>query len=163
MLCIYTSFCRSHSGLFLLFFNKLFRVDLLRFDKSCKSRSVKCKTIVWALKQSEREKIEGREELLMDIVMSDSDEESEGSLFSIDLEKEEKEDSVYVVASKEALAWTLKHAIAPSSTVLHLIHVFPLIHLVPSPCNLFFSSFIWFVRLYWWSVYNFSTTLYDYF
>lgn len=63
-------------------------------------------------------------------------EESEGSLFSIDI----KEHRVFVAVGKNessmvALLWTLKHATTPSSNV-HLIHVFPVLRLVPSPCKL---------------------------
>lgn len=62
-------------------------------------------------------------------------EEFESSLFSLDVHN--WEDSVYVAVGKsnssmEALAWTLRHAVNPS-TMVYLIHVFPEIQLIPSP------------------------------
>ncbi|KAL5553458.1 hypothetical protein UlMin_040859 [Ulmus minor] len=64
----------------------------------------------------------------------DDDDEEEESLFSIDFE----EDRVYVGIGKtescmNALLWTLKHAVLPSSTVVYLVHIFPVIRFVPSP------------------------------
>jgi hypothetical protein len=64
-------------------------------------------------------------------------EEFESSLFSLDVHN--WEDSVYVAVGKsdssmEALAWTLRHAVNPS-TMVYLIHVFPEIQLIPSPCK----------------------------
>ncbi|PON48625.1 Universal stress protein [Parasponia andersonii] len=64
----------------------------------------------------------------------EEEEESEGSLFSIDIIKE---DRVFVAVGKNdssmaALLWSLKHAITPYS-IVHLIHVFPVLQLVPSP------------------------------
>ncbi|XP_062111158.1 U-box domain-containing protein 33-like [Humulus lupulus] len=67
---------------------------------------------------------------------SESESESEGSLFSIDIFKHER---VFVGvghgkndSSMDALLWTLNHAVTASTNV-HLIHVFPLLRLVPSP------------------------------
>lgn len=51
------------------------------------------------------------------------------------------EDSVCVAVGKSessmvALTWTLKHAVrSSSSTTVNLIHIFPEIRLVPSPCK----------------------------
>lgn len=51
------------------------------------------------------------------------------------------EDCVYVGVGKsessmDALAWTLKHAVEPGrSTTIFLVHVFPEIRFVPSPCK----------------------------
>lgn len=51
------------------------------------------------------------------------------------------EDSVCVAVGKSessmaALTWTLKHAVGSSSlTTVYLIHIFPEIRLVPSPCK----------------------------
>lgn len=55
-------------------------------------------------------------------------------------EEQEGEDSVYVAVGKsdtsmEALSWTLKNWVTPS-TIVYLIHVFPEIKHVPSPCKL---------------------------
>ncbi|KAG6641952.1 hypothetical protein I3843_09G107300 [Carya illinoinensis] len=62
-------------------------------------------------------------------------EEFEGSVFSLDVQN--WEDCVYVAVGKsessmEALTWTLKHAVNPS-TVVYLIHVFPEVQYIPSP------------------------------
>ncbi|KAF5475000.1 hypothetical protein F2P56_006850 [Juglans regia] len=62
-------------------------------------------------------------------------EEFEGSVFSLDVQN--WEDCVYVAVGKsessmEALAWTLKHAVNPS-TLVYLIHVFPEVQYIPSP------------------------------
>jgi hypothetical protein len=64
-----------------------------------------------------------------------------GSLFSVDVQN--SEDSVYVGVGKsdssmDALAWTLKHAVTPS-TIVYLVHVFPEIRYIPSPCKLSLS------------------------
>ena len=71
------------------------------------------------------------------ILEEEEEEESDGSLFSIDIIKE---DRVFVAVGKNessmaALLWSLEHAISPYS-IVHLIHVFPLLQLVPSPCKL---------------------------
>ncbi|KAM6571784.1 hypothetical protein CsatA_015864 [Cannabis sativa] len=69
---------------------------------------------------------------------SELESESEGSLFSIDIFKHDrifvgvghgKNDS----SSMDALLWTLNNAITASTTNLNLIHVFPVLRLVPSP------------------------------
>lgn len=62
-----------------------------------------------------------------------------GSLYSLDLQS--LEDSVYVGVGKsessmEALVWTIKHAVTSPSTVVYLVHVFPEILYIPSPCKL---------------------------
>jgi hypothetical protein len=64
----------------------------------------------------------------------------EGSLFSFDFQK--WNDSVFVAVGKaesrssmDALVWTLRYLVTPS-TVVHLIHVFPPIRYIPSPCKL---------------------------
>ncbi|KAG0473929.1 hypothetical protein HPP92_015786 [Vanilla planifolia] len=49
-------------------------------------------------------------------------------------------DEVYVAVGKssssmEALSWALKHVAKPSST-LYLIHVFPEVHLIPTPLGM---------------------------
>lgn len=51
------------------------------------------------------------------------------------------EGTVYVAVGKSessvnALTWSLKHAVNPSSsTMVYLIHIFPEIRLIPSPCK----------------------------
>ncbi|KAJ1428634.1 UspA [Sesbania bispinosa] len=63
-------------------------------------------------------------------------EDCESSVFSFDIHNEK--DIVHVAvdhtgeSSMEALLWTLKHAVTPSTTV-YLIHVFPEIRLIPTP------------------------------
>lgn len=61
------------------------------------------------------------------------------SLFSLDMEN--GKENVYVGVGKcessiDALAWTLKHAVTPS-TIVYLVHVFPEIRHVLTPCKLF--------------------------
>ncbi|KAK4839177.1 hypothetical protein QYF36_019829 [Acer negundo] len=65
----------------------------------------------------------------------------EGSLFSFDVHghgtDHQAHDYIYVAVGKsessmDALQWTLKHAVNPS-TVIYLIHVFPEIKQIPSP------------------------------
>lgn len=92
--------------------------------------------------------------------LEEEDEElSEGSLFSIDIDLhhdrdhdhdrvEDHNDRIYVAVGKnnsessmDALLWTLKHAtISSSSTIVYLVHVFPVIRLIPSPCKFLTSS-----------------------
>lgn len=67
-------------------------------------------------------------------------EEFEGSLFSVDFHGRDHQDSVYVAVGKSessmyALSWTLQHLVNPS-TIIYLIHVFPEIKHIPSPCKL---------------------------
>lgn len=62
-----------------------------------------------------------------------------GSLFSLDIGN--GEDSVYVAVGKsessmDAVAWTLKHAVGTPSTIVYLVHVFPEIRHVLTPCKL---------------------------
>ncbi|WVY94647.1 hypothetical protein V8G54_033735 [Vigna mungo] len=67
-------------------------------------------------------------------------EDCESSVFSFDIHKNNDTDVVHVAvdhvgeSSMEALLWTLNHAVRPSTTV-YLIHVFPEIRLIPSPCE----------------------------
>lgn len=64
----------------------------------------------------------------------------ESTVFSIDILDK---DVVYVAvgvdgggSSMEALSWALKHAVTPSSsTTVTLIHVFPQLNLIPTPCK----------------------------
>lgn len=63
---------------------------------------------------------------------------SGGCSFSSDALK--WEDCVYVGVGKsdssmDALQWTLKNAITTSTTVVYLLHVFPEIRYIPTPCN----------------------------
>lgn len=66
--------------------------------------------------------------------------EHEGSLFSFDFQN--WNDRVFVAvgaaeessSSMDALEWTLRHVVTPSTTVF-LIHVFPVIRFIPSPCK----------------------------
>ncbi|XP_065635904.1 uncharacterized protein LOC136070212 [Quercus suber] len=66
--------------------------------------------------------------------------EHEGSLFSFDFQN--WNDRVFVAvgaaeessSSMDALEWTLRHVVTPSTTVL-LTHVFPVIRFIPSPCQ----------------------------
>lgn len=63
----------------------------------------------------------------------------EGSLFSFDPSSEES-DCVYVGVGKSessigALSWTLKNAINSESTFVYLLHIFPEVHHIPSPCE----------------------------
>ncbi|KAL2341423.1 hypothetical protein Fmac_009363 [Flemingia macrophylla] len=68
-------------------------------------------------------------------------EDCESSVFSFDFHNNEK-DVVFVAvdhvgeSSMEALLWTLKHAVTPSTTV-SLVHVFPKIKFIPSPFGKF--------------------------
>ena len=71
--------------------------------------------------------------------MASIKEEIESSLFSLDLNYAEEEDSVYVAVEKsessmDAFSWTLAHFVN-TSTTLYLIHVFPEIRYIPSPCK----------------------------
>jgi len=67
-------------------------------------------------------------------------EDCESSVFSFDIDNNNDKDVVHVAvdnvgeSSMEALSWTLKHAVTPSTTV-YLIHIFPEIRLIPSPCE----------------------------
>lgn len=63
-------------------------------------------------------------------------EETESSFFSFDVVSQE-EDVIYVAVGKsqssmDALSWTLRHAVNPSTSIF-LIHVFPPVKFVPSP------------------------------
>lgn len=66
-------------------------------------------------------------------------EDWESSLFSLDFLS--KEDRIFVAVGKsesswDALTWTLKHAVSPS-TIVYLLHVFPETRTIPSPCKRF--------------------------
>ena len=61
-------------------------------------------------------------------------------------EEYEEEDSVYVAVGKsetsmEALSWTLRNLVSPS-TIVYLIHVFPEIKHIPSPCKPYCHFFL---------------------
>lgn len=77
----------------------------------------------------------------------------EGSLFSFDVNGSEGSDNVYVCVGKSessmvALQWTLENWVYSTSTVINLVHIYPEVKLIPSPCKfLFVSSFI---SLYAW-------------
>lgn len=65
----------------------------------------------------------------------------QGSLFSLDIQN--WEDCVYVAVGKSessmvALEWALRHAVNPS-TVVYLIHIFPEVQYIPTPCKLSLS------------------------
>lgn len=100
------------------------------------------------LEEEEEEMISLSEFFDIDVGISEysdngaEEEESEGSLFSIEISQCycDHDDRVFVAVGKSessmhAILWTLKHAITPSSTVVHLIHVFPEIRFIPSPCK----------------------------
>lgn len=74
-----------------------------------------------------------------DEFFSANNSEYQSSVFSLDVHRA-TEDSVYVAvgnreSSRDALAWTLAHYANPSTNI-YLIHVFPEIRYVPSPCKL---------------------------
>lgn len=68
----------------------------------------------------------------------------ESTVFSLDIDNI---DVVYVAvgdcedssSSMEALSWALKHAVTPSTTTLSLLHVFPQVKFIPTPCKSSFS------------------------
>ncbi|KAF3431975.1 hypothetical protein FNV43_RR26711 [Rhamnella rubrinervis] len=83
--------------------------------------------------------------------IEEDEELSEGSLFSIDIDLhrdhdhvEDHSDGIYVAVGKnnnkssmDALLWTLKHPIiSSSSTFVYLVHVFPVVRLIPSPLGM---------------------------
>ncbi|XVE50977.1 hypothetical protein DITRI_Ditri02bG0000400 [Diplodiscus trichospermus] len=73
----------------------------------------------------------------LESVREEGDESS--SLFSVDV-NEAAEESVYVAVGKsessmQALSWTLTHFVN-TSTILYLIHVFPVIRHIPSPLGM---------------------------
>lgn len=65
----------------------------------------------------------------------------ESTVFSLDIHNWKDDDDVYVAvgdhgdSSMEALSWALKHAVTPATTTVYLIHVFPEIKFIPTPCN----------------------------
>lgn len=109
--------------------------------------------------EEEEENLRDHEGASIEII-EDIEEESE-SLFSFDINNtnnlEEDGDGdwddgriekVYVAVGKtdsssslNALGWMLKHAAIGSSTVVYLLHVFPQIRYIPTPC-LYSSPFI---------------------
>lgn len=77
------------------------------------------------------------------LLTGEDDEYEASDLFSFDFRN--FNDRVFVAVGKPesrssmgALAWTLKHLVSPS-TVVHLIHVYPVIRQIPSPCKLSLS------------------------
>ncbi|XP_062160485.1 uncharacterized protein LOC133867735 isoform X2 [Alnus glutinosa] len=83
---------------------------------------------------------ESDEESSSDLFEINHEYDYEGSLFSFDFQK--WNDSVFVAvgntesrSSMDALEWTLRYLVTPC-TVLHLIHVFPLIRHIPSPLGM---------------------------
>ncbi|KAK7331165.1 hypothetical protein VNO77_25382 [Canavalia gladiata] len=84
-------------------------------------------------------------EINLKVALDTISEDCESSVFSFDIHNQK--DVVHVAmdhageSSMEALLWTLKHAVTPSTT-LHLIHVFPEIRLIPSPFGKFPRSHI---------------------
>ena len=82
------------------------------------------------------------------------EEDCESSVFSLDFRTWNK-DVVHVCVARhghestlEALSWTLKHWITPSTT-LCLLHVFPLVRLIPSPCKYIFVALHFFCLWSW--------------
>jgi hypothetical protein len=65
------------------------------------------------------------------------------TVFSLDIHNDKLADDVVYVAvgessccsSMEALSWALKHSVTPNSTIVSLIHVFPQVKLIPTPCK----------------------------
>jgi hypothetical protein len=64
------------------------------------------------------------------------------TVFSLDIHNDKLDDVVYVAvgessccSSMEALSWALKHSVTPNSTIVSLIHVFPQVKLIPTPCK----------------------------
>ncbi|XVF28075.1 hypothetical protein REPUB_Repub14bG0164300 [Reevesia pubescens] len=67
--------------------------------------------------------------------------EEDSSLFSIEVNDQADQGSVYVAVGKsessmDALCWTLTHLVNTSSCILYLIHVFPEIRNIPSPLGM---------------------------
>ncbi|KAL5056645.1 hypothetical protein RYX36_037327 [Vicia faba] len=66
------------------------------------------------------------------------EEDCESGVFSIDIHNKIKSNDVVYVAvgetgsSMEALSWTLKHLVNPSSTTVSLVHVFPKVKQIPT-------------------------------
>ncbi|KAK7292498.1 hypothetical protein RIF29_08279 [Crotalaria pallida] len=94
------------------------------------------------LKEKEKEKEEPLLGLDKIAESSESESESESTVFSLDVHnlKDDDDDVVYVAvgnhngeSSMQALSWALKHSVTPSTTTLHLIHVFPPLNLIPTP------------------------------
>lgn len=80
--------------------------------------------------------------------LNEDDYDVPNPMATISEEKNEGEDdsTVYVAVGKsetsmEALSWTLKNLVTtPSSTLVYLIHVFPVINHIPNPCKFKLSS-----------------------
>ena len=69
-------------------------------------------------------------------------EELDGSVFSFDFHN--RDYVVYVAVGKndssmDALLWTLNHALSTDRTLVFLIHVFPELRFIPTPCKLSLS------------------------
>lgn len=96
-----------------------------------------------SIREIEEEEEEGSElfEIHDGEPLSSIKEEEIGSLFSFDVAaRDDDENIVYVAVGKsqssiDALSWTISHFIDGSSTTVYLIHVFPEIQYIPSPCN----------------------------
>lgn len=86
------------------------------------------------------ELFEINQDVLRASMVEERDHEHEGSLFSFDFQN--WNDRVFVAvgaaeessSSMDALEWTLRHVVTPSTMVL-LIHVFPVLRFIPSPCK----------------------------
>jgi hypothetical protein len=88
-----------------------------------------------------------KKEEALDSIREEDEEECESSsstVFSLDIHnnKLDDDDVVYVAvgessccSSMEALSWALKHSVTPNSTIVSLIHVFPQVKLIPTPCK----------------------------
>ncbi|GAV86432.1 Usp domain-containing protein [Cephalotus follicularis] len=110
---------------------------------------LKNSTTIWEIEEEEEEEEEaGSSEGLYEInhggvvvpMESIKEDVDEGSLFSLDVNNGHSEDSVYVAVGKkessvDALSWTLKHSVN-RDTMIYLIHVFPEMHLIPSPLGM---------------------------
>ncbi|KAF3969444.1 hypothetical protein CMV_006774 [Castanea mollissima] len=87
------------------------------------------------------ELFEINQDVLRASMVEERDHEHEGSLFSFDFQN--WNDRVFVAvgaaeessSSMDALEWTLRHVVTPSTMVL-LIHVFPVLRFIPSPLGM---------------------------
>lgn len=94
-----------------------------------------------------------KKEPLDAITEEEEDDDCESTVFSLDIHDNNNDDVVYVAvghrgrdhSSMEALSWALKHAVTPSTTV-SLLHVFPQLKLIPTPCKSVLFFFI--INLY---------------
>lgn len=90
-----------------------------------------------------KELFEIKKYLPMPSIKEDLLEIERGSTFS----SIDENNSVYVGVGKiessmDALVWTLKHAVnrSPSSFMVCLVHIYPEIHHIPSPCKLILAD-----------------------